>query len=89
MKTVTCNKCGTVAFQVSREFAVNQVEEFIKYYNTLTREQQLDYYGGKPATLAGYEGCMFCGGSYKNFRDSVPGDCPEGCTLSPIIDREQ
>ena len=86
MKTVTCNKCGWVWFQVSREHAVKQVAEFNIYFESLSKQEQNDYYGGRGAVLERYESC-WCGNSYKNFRDSKPGDCPDGCTISPIIDR--
>lgn len=85
MSTRTCNQCGWVAFGVTREHAEHEVASFNKYFDTLTRQQQIDFYGGEPSGIRQYEKCMLCGGSYKNFRDSKPGDCPEGCTLNPII----
>lgn len=81
----TCKKCGWVAFGVTRDFAEKEVARFNTYFDTLTREEQLGYYAGKGSSIAIYEKCLSCGGSYTNFRDSVPGDCPIGCTLSPII----
>lgn len=86
---VTCNKCGRVHFQVSRDHAIDCVTRFNAYYMTLTPEQQQDFYGGKMSNIKSYEHCMFCNGPYINFRDSVEGDCPPGCTLSPIIARDQ
>lgn len=88
-KTVTCLKCGWVAFQVSRESAIREFTSFNEYYDTLTPKEQEDYYGSKKSSIRFYEHCMFCDGSYQNFRDSQEGDCPDGCTLNPIIDREE
>jgi len=84
---MTCKKCGWVAFQVSRKHAESEVKRFNEYFNTLSKKEQDDYYGGKGSSIHQYEHCMLCDGSYKNFRDSIPGDVPDGCTLSPIIDR--
>lgn len=84
MSNVTCNKCGTVAFEVSREYAETEVHSFNVYFNKLLKQDQDDYYGGKTSRVANYEQC-WCGNSYKDFRPSKPGDCPDGCTLSPII----
>lgn len=84
-KSVTCCNCGWVAMEVSRKFAENEVKRFNDFFNTLSKKEQNDYYGGKGATITFYECCFLCGGSYKNFRDFQPGDCPDGCTLNPII----
>lgn len=86
-KSVTCNKCGWVHFEVSREYAQNEVQHFGEYFRTLTLERQEEYYGGRPGYIEDYEHCGLCNNSYKNFRDSVEGDCPDGSTQSPIINR--
>lgn len=89
MKTATCDKCGWVAFQVDREFAEDQVKLFNEYFDRLTKEEQMDNYGGRPSKINDYEECMSCGGSYKNFHDSKEYDCPDGVTLNPIIKRDE
>ena len=86
-KMITCNKCGWVAFQVSRKSAEAEVKRFNEYYDTLSKKEQKDYYGGKKSTIDFYERCMLCGGSYTNFRNAVKGDCPDGVTINPIIER--
>jgi len=43
-------------------------------------------YGAHTST---YLKCRGCGGSYKNFRDSRSSDSPLGCTLSPILARDE
>ena len=83
-KLITCNKCGWVYFAVSREYAENEVKTFNEYFKTLSKEDQELYYGGKGANIKSYEKC-WCGNNHTNFRDSSHGDCPDGCTLSPII----
>lgn len=83
--TRTCNNCGWVHFGVSRKFAIGEVNSFKKFYDKLSRQEQLDFYGGKTSSLRNYEHCFNCDSVYTNFRDSVPGDCPDGCTLQPII----
>ena len=79
----TCNQCGWVAFGVSRDYAEEEVARFNKFYEASAPEVR-DCYGG-PSSIAHYECCNRCGESYKNFRDSVDGDCPAGCTISPVI----
>jgi hypothetical protein len=83
----TCNKCNWVHFDVTREFAESEVKKFNEYFESLTEEQQDSNYGGLQSTLEDYEHCCRCGNHYKNFRESRPNDCPDGCTLSPIIDK--
>jgi protein-arginine kinase activator protein McsA len=84
-KKVTCNKCNYVHFSVTREYAEDEVKRFNDYFNALSLEKQYLYYGGKGSDIKQYEQCMVCSNSYKDFRLSKPGDCPNGCTISPII----
>ena len=72
MNNRTCNKCGRVAFAISRKSA----EENIQRSEIHTSESHIKL----------YEHCIACGESYKNFRESQPDDCPRGCTLAGIID---
>ncbi len=88
-KNVTCNKCGWVHFEVSRKFAEAEVKRFQEYYDALTKEKQEFYYGSRPAQLTDYERCILCSSMHTEFRDSIAGDCPNGCTLSPIINRNE
>lgn len=80
----TCNKCNWVYFTVTREFAENEVKAFNEYFDTLSKDKQDNYYGGKKSLIENYEFCH-CGNGYKNFRESLPTDCPDGCTMNPII----
>lgn len=88
-KTVTCQSCGWVHFEVSRQYAEDEVKSFNEYFDGLTAEQQQDFYNGKKSSVQNYERCMSCGGHYSNFRDSRVGDYPDGCTINPIIVRTE
>jgi hypothetical protein len=85
MNTRTCLKCGWVAFGVTRAHAEEEVKKFNEYFSTLSKETQEEFYGGTGSSIKQYERCMLCSGSHTNFREGLPGDCPEGCTLNPII----
>ncbi len=86
-KTVTCLKCGWVYFQVSLAYAKNEVKRFNEYFDTLTDEWK-ENFGGRHSVLSSYLNC-WCGNEYLNFRDSNPGDSPDGCTLNPILARHE
>ena len=79
----TCNRCGWVAFGVTRAFAEAEVERFNAFYQSSPPEVR-ECYGG-PSSVAHYECCNRCGNGYTGFHDSVKGDCPADCTLNPII----
>ncbi len=79
---VTCNNCNWVSFAVSREAAENAVKQFSDYFDSLTKEEQQQSYGGKTLGIGGYK-CIFCGGS--SFRPFTEGDCPDGCTTNAVI----
>lgn len=85
----TCNKCGWVHFGVSRWHAENEVSKFNKSFDALTKEHQEEYYGEKNSSIRQYEHCVACDESYTNFRDSKYGDCPDGCTINPIISEDK
>lgn len=84
----TCLRCGRVAFSITRKRAEAAVRTFNEYYGRLSTSDREKYYGSTPASIALYERCMQCGNSYTNFREEREGDCPNGCTLSPIIYEE-
>lgn len=87
MIQIECNKCGWVSFQVSRQFALDEVTSFNKYFATLSKKDQDDHYGGKGATIEFYERCFRCDGNYKDFKDSVKD--VTGHTINPVIDRNE
>lgn len=86
MMEVTCLNCGWVNAGVTRAHAEAEVSKFNDYFDTLSAEDQQEYYGGKRSTIEQYEGCFFCKGT--TFRPSEPGDCPDGCTIQPAIYEE-
>jgi sarcosine oxidase delta subunit len=85
MTEATCNKCGRVAFEVTREYAESEVKKFNEFYDGLDAKGKSNY--GGPSKVENYEHCIGCGNHYKNFRDTIKGDCPAGCTINPIIIR--
>lgn len=80
---VTCNQCGWVHFALPAVRVLANVDEFNTWYDCQPDEVQA-HYGGH-ASIQDYTQCAFCGGSHRNFRDSLPGDCPDGCTIGPIL----
>jgi uncharacterized OB-fold protein len=82
---VTCKNCGWVHFPLTREEAIEEVEKFNKYFDSLTEQKQKYYYNGRKSDISHYEKCFNCGGDYTNFRLSIDGDCPDGVTIQPII----
>lgn len=83
---VKCVKCGWIHFVVSREKALNEVHEFNKYFNSLSKEQQEKFYGGQGSSLESYEKCMRCGNSHENFVFVIdPKEVPYGSTINPLI----
>lgn len=83
---VTCTNCGWVHFAVTRKHAEQEVAKFNEYYDTLSKEKQDEYYGGKNAIIGNYTGCFAC--KKNDFRPSKDGDCPNGCTIQPVIYEE-
>jgi hypothetical protein len=69
----------------SRAQAEKEVNDFNRYFDTLTEQQRYDNYGNTRASITRYEHCFSCGVSYKNCRPSKEGDCPRGVTLQTII----
>ena len=100
-KNTTCLACGWVHKQVSRKYAEEQTNEFADWWEGQPVEIRAHYIKfGTPleeiptkydrkARMRDYEHCFRCGGDYKNFRDSKKGDCPDGVTIGPIINRNE
>lgn len=60
-----------------------QIEQWNNYgcfYSEYPNESNL------PSSIRRHERCFRCGNSYRDFRPSVAGDCPDGCTIQPIIE---
>lgn len=87
LDTITCKGCGWVHFSVTREYAQNEVDTYMKYYNTFTDEEKSQC--GSPPEVSDYEKCKHCGGSHIDFRPSKPGDCPAICTINPILGKDE
>lgn len=77
---VTCKSCGTVSFLITLKEAKAEIRRFNRYYNSLSKAVQKKYYGGNESTLQNYRCCL-----KMDLRKSKKGDCPNGCTISPVV----
>lgn len=84
-KLLKCGKCGWVHFEVSRTYAEEQVAEFNKYFDSLSKEKQESYYNGNKSSIESYEKCFRCNTSHEQAVDAQDGDCPMGSTIQPMI----
>jgi hypothetical protein len=86
---VTCLNCGWVHFQVDTAY-IDKWEADWKVFWAKSTEETREMYGCKdapPTREEEYLKCFNCNGSYKNFRDAREDDCPDGCTIQPILTR--
>lgn len=83
----TCNKCGTVAFEVSRKRAERQVKTFNNYFDSLS-EKDKEFFEGKSSKIEQYEHCK-CGAHYSDFRNTKLEDFLKVSTINPIIKRNE
>ena len=81
---VTCTTCGWVHARIEREDAQRAVDEFNTYAKTLDHQTFMDFYGGRQASIAGYESCFRCD-SKEPMRAFRPGDCPDGVTIQATV----
>jgi hypothetical protein len=90
-KYVVCNKCDYVAFEVTREYAEDEVTRFNEYFDSLTKDQQDDYYNGNKASIVFYEHCFNCNNRHSDFREATDKDHERanGHTLQPVINRNE
>lgn len=80
MTTVVCKHCNWTSFGISKAQAEQEVASFNAYFDTLPKDKQDLYYGGKKSSLDIYK-CMVCGG-----KEFTPGNsAPNGSTISPVI----
>lgn len=87
-KYVTCNKCKWVHIEVTRKSAQKEVKKFNKYFDSLTKDKQEEYYRSIKSSIELYEGCFRCGNSYKDFNDTLDKEISVGSTIQPIISRK-
>jgi hypothetical protein len=87
-KTVICNKCGWVHFQVSLEYVQNWEKEWGQFWRDSTPRVREAYGCVKaPPSREQYLKCFRCDNNYKNFRDTEDSEIPFGSTIQPILDR--
>lgn len=87
MNLRTCNRCGWVHCGVTRAYAEDAVARFNAYFDAAEQNVK-DMFGNTHARIDDYEKCFHCGGTYTDMRKARPGDCPDGCTLQPVITEE-
>ncbi len=90
MKNVKCNKCGWVHFEVSAEYVRKWEADWLLFFNTKDAEW-LESYGitTSPPSTDIYLKCFRCGGSYKDMRDTLGNEVPNGSTIQPILNRNE
>jgi hypothetical protein len=66
---------------VTREYALDEVHRFNAWYIEQDEETQSHFVG--PSMIEDYEVCRLCGEN--EFRPFEEGDCPDGCTIGPVI----
>lgn len=84
MNLRTCNRCGWVHVGVTRAFAEDAVASFNTYFEAQVPSVR-EMFGNKHAGISEYERCFRCGGPHTDMREFTAGDCPDGCTIGPII----
>lgn len=90
MKTVICNKCGWAHFEVSKEYAENEIEKVNEYLSSLSNVEFTQYYGGKFSSIDKYNSCFRCGASYIDFHNKTETDnVPMGVTIQPILCKDE
>jgi hypothetical protein len=60
-RVVQCKHCGWQHFAITREQAEEQINEYNRYFNRLSKKQQIEQYGGSYSTIHDYEHCNRCG----------------------------
>lgn len=86
MKFLKCSNCGWIHFQVSRKKAEEEVEKFNQYFESLSVENQEEYYGGRKSSISSYEHCFRCGTYHQEAVVAKEEEVPYGSTLQPLID---
>jgi hypothetical protein len=72
---------------MSKQECVEEVNSFNEFYEKLSPVDKESY--GRKSSLDLYTHCHSCGNDYKNFKDALPDDCPDGCTIGPIMNRNE
>jgi len=79
---VTCTHCGRVGVKYTPEQMNNAILRFNDWFESQTQSTK-DNFGNKQSKESDYS-CLTCGhyGPYRLFK---AGDCPDGCTISPVV----
>lgn len=79
----TCGQCGWVHFGITRKDAEAEVARFNAFYDASSPEAQ-SHYSGR-SSMGNYDKCFRCGAPAICMQPYRQGDCPEGCTIGPIL----
>jgi protein-arginine kinase activator protein McsA len=92
MKSVICNNCNWVHFEVSAEYVRQWQIQWIIFWNESTPETRSNYgCPDKPPGPEEYLVCHRCNGNYRNFRDATNDEIERvyGSTINPILNRKE
>lgn len=67
-----CPKCGFVQNGISESDAVRLVEYFNAYLDTLSKDEQEQWYGSTRVSIDQYKHCLLCGNSSSDFVQADP-----------------
>lgn len=84
MQLVTCLDDGWVSFVITKSEALSHVRKFNKYFRSLSKKKQREYYRGTKCSLKDYA-CLVCGGrKFRLYDERIDVDV-DGCTINPVI----
>lgn len=90
MKTVICNHCSWVHFEVTAEYVAKWELTWTEYYPTLDKAGRANFgLESGPPTIEEYLHCNNCGEFYLNFRKAKNSEVPFGSTLSGILGKKE
>lgn len=89
MNYLICKKCGWVHFGKSINDVIDELIRFRNYYETLSKKDQKEMYGGKCSSIADYMHCFRCNALYTEMRKAKKSELPFGSTIQPILMEEK
>lgn len=87
-KSVECNKCGWVHFEVTADYVRKWLKDWEAFWPTLSDEGKGNYgLPEGPPSVVEYLRCGTCGNNYKDFKDSTR--VLNGQTIGGILSRDE
>jgi len=80
---LVCTKCGWVHFALSRAECEAEIARYNAWHAAQPDEVRAHCSG--PSSMALYDRCELCRGSYKNFRPAMNDEVPHGSTIGPLL----